>query len=515
MSDMSRKKLCVLCSGGVILLATGGIMIPVVDMLYRDSIRDTAIITNGSEFWEAWVAPPVPIYMQFYMFNVTNPEAVKKGEKPILTEQGPYSYREERKKENIVFNENGTVTYRERHTYFFQRNMSAGNETDLITTGNLPVLVAANFLQYAPSAYLGIVSLALATAKQDLFVTRSVRDLLWGYTDPDLQQLKQRRPNLIPSAFVGYFIHRNNTDNGQMTVFTGKNGRLSFWSTGWANMINGTDGSLFPPFQQGMDSVNVFALEICRSTKAVFQKSVETKQGIPLRRYVASEGTLQNSSANPDNLGFCTPQTKCLPTDLLNITNCVKGRDNISVPAVASFPHFYLADPMVQQSVEGLNPDPHSHENVVNVEPWTGLVLRAYKRLQINMHMMKLDGFRQTYNVRSLYFPIFWIAETMEVGHAKETKLQKTFFGPMQMSSVLEKVFLITGAPVILLVMFLTCRQRQKRNRALMASLPPGPVPNTTLSGSGSRGAGARPKRQRESQPAKETGETLFGFMFD
>ena len=41
-----------------------------------------------------WLDPPVPIYMQFYMFNVTNPEEVlKKGERPSLAQYGPYTYR--------------------------------------------------------------------------------------------------------------------------------------------------------------------------------------------------------------------------------------------------------------------------------------------------------------------------------------------------------------------------------------------------------------------------------------
>ena len=42
--------------------------------------------------------------MKFYLFNVTNPEEVIAGAKPVLTEHGPYSYKETRIKVDIGLN---------------------------------------------------------------------------------------------------------------------------------------------------------------------------------------------------------------------------------------------------------------------------------------------------------------------------------------------------------------------------------------------------------------------------
>ena len=54
----------------------------------------SVIISNTSELWNTWVDPAIPIYMQFYMFNLSNPEEVKQGGKPFVVQKGPYTYRQ-------------------------------------------------------------------------------------------------------------------------------------------------------------------------------------------------------------------------------------------------------------------------------------------------------------------------------------------------------------------------------------------------------------------------------------
>ncbi|KAK7114450.1 hypothetical protein V1264_000508 [Littorina saxatilis] len=322
--------------GGVVLLATGGIMIPVVDMVIRDQIKEKVVISNSSELWDIWSDPPIPIYMQFYMFNLSNQDEVKQGGRPVVYQVGPYTYREKRKKFDIVFNDNGTVTYRQKRTFFFMRNMSVGPDTDMFTTANPPVLAVVNSLQYAPTAVRTLVTGALKLYSEDIFMTRPVKEILWGYTDPALKTLKALYPAWFYTDFVGYFINKNDTDDGQYTVFTGSNDvsnlggidtyngskLLPYWTTRFANMINGSDGTISPPFEQGAKQLPMFSSDICRSVHGNYQKDVKTLHSISLRRYVGTADELANAATNPDNIGFCTPQTKCLPTGLLNISNC-------------------------------------------------------------------------------------------------------------------------------------------------------------------------------------------------
>ena len=39
--------------------------------------------------------------MNFYLFHVENPVEIQRGEKPRVTERGPYAYRETREKRNL------------------------------------------------------------------------------------------------------------------------------------------------------------------------------------------------------------------------------------------------------------------------------------------------------------------------------------------------------------------------------------------------------------------------------
>lgn len=53
-------------------------------------------ITLGqkSRVLEGWINPPPPVYMQYFFFNITNPDEFLAGrEKPKVTQMGPYTYR--------------------------------------------------------------------------------------------------------------------------------------------------------------------------------------------------------------------------------------------------------------------------------------------------------------------------------------------------------------------------------------------------------------------------------------
>lgn len=116
------------------------------------------ILKNGSQAYNAWVLPPAPVYISFYLFDLVNmKEVISSGAKPHVVQRGPYTYRlvykfaahvltassysEIRPRENITFHDNGTISFLQAKSYVFAPERSNGTENDTFTGVNLPLLV--------------------------------------------------------------------------------------------------------------------------------------------------------------------------------------------------------------------------------------------------------------------------------------------------------------------------------------------------------------------------------------
>lgn len=128
----------------------------------------------------------MPLYLDVYFFNWTNPEEfLDETKKPIMNEVGPYRFREIRDKRNITFNDhNSTVSYRTFNTFHFDEDASNGTLDDVITQLNIVAVGAsaqALHMDYVKKKY---VSLGLNSYDQRLETSRTARELLFeGYED--------------------------------------------------------------------------------------------------------------------------------------------------------------------------------------------------------------------------------------------------------------------------------------------------------------------------------------------
>ena len=80
------------------------------------------VLSNGSYSYDLWAELPedLRMYMNLYYWNVTNWEEVQDSRgkiKPKLEEVGPYTFRERHYKDNIEWNENGTVTFQQKKVW--------------------------------------------------------------------------------------------------------------------------------------------------------------------------------------------------------------------------------------------------------------------------------------------------------------------------------------------------------------------------------------------------------------
>ncbi|XP_062268681.1 lysosome membrane protein 2c [Platichthys flesus] len=464
-------KSCCIYSTGVfsmfILIAGIALVLSNVFPLFVQSmVKKQVVLENGTETFEAWENPPAPIYMQFYFFNVTNPLEVLEGDRPAVVEIGPYTYREYRPMEQVNFLDNDTkVAAVNTKTYIFQPNMSRGPETELIRTVNIPAMTVMEMVKDS-TFEANLVSSYMKATGEGLFTTRTVGELLWGYEDPLLKALHVIKPEL--DGVFGLFYKSNASNDGDYVFFTGQqnykdfsrvdtwNGKssLNWWTSDECNMINGTNGAFFHPVVTKNETLYMFTSDLCRSLYTLYEGDVTVK-GINGYRFVPPSDVFANMSVNPANAGFCVPAGKCLGSGLLNVSVCKQG-----APIIMSSPHFYQADEQIVNDVFGMVPKKEYHETFIDINPLTGIILQAAKRLQINVYVEQLPAFSQTGNVRTVVFPVVYLNESVVLDDTSILKLRAI---ALEQNVVVNIPFMLIGVGIILggIFMFLMCRLKE------------------------------------------------------
>ncbi|PSN52678.1 hypothetical protein C0J52_06018 [Blattella germanica] len=192
---------------------------------------------------------------------------------PVSNDCILYVYRETWEKVNLRVNDNHTITFNQRKTFQFSRELSVGDEEDMVVSATSQSKHAARFLRLAMASIMDIL-------KIKPFVEVTVGQLLWGYEDPLLKLAKDVVPKeqKLPYEEFGLMYGKNGTSADNVTVFTGGhdikffglidkfNGRshLPHWKTETCNALNGSDGSIFPPHISKDTTLYVYEKDLCR-----------------------------------------------------------------------------------------------------------------------------------------------------------------------------------------------------------------------------------------------------------
>lgn len=83
--------------------------------------------------------------LQIHIFNYTNIDRFLQGkdDKIKLQDVGPYVYREQGEKVNLVFHDDHKITYSENTTQHFDKILSGGlSEEDILNLPNVPLIAA-------------------------------------------------------------------------------------------------------------------------------------------------------------------------------------------------------------------------------------------------------------------------------------------------------------------------------------------------------------------------------------
>ncbi|KAL4617317.1 lysosome membrane protein 2-like [Arapaima gigas] len=468
---MTRRS-CAIYATGIVcaLLLVVGIALLVAQVfpaLMQNILKKEIILKEGSRVFDSWKNPPPPVYMQYFFFNVTNPEEFLAGKKPVVTQVGPYTYREYRPKVNVTFVENGKkVSAFIPKTFIFRPDLSVGNpEDDFVTTVNIPAIAVMNKVE-GSFWMTPLVAGMMRSNGAGIFMTRSVHEILWGFKDPLLSSLQRMKPEI--EEYFGLMYMKNGSLDDQFVFLTGEdsymdytridswNGKsqLSWWTSSESNMINGTDGSTFHPLLKKDECLYIFSSDLCRSIHVTFLKDVEVK-GIPAYRFAPPRDVLASSAENPANAGFCLPAGNCLGTGVLKVSICRKD-----APVVISFPHFYMADEKYVKAIEGMSPNQEDHETYLDLNPTTGIPVRASKRAQINIILKRITGFSTTKLLNTTIFPVMFLNESVVIDDASAAKVKKLLLVSTLVSNF---PLLIIGLGVVMLVIFIVLIVRAQK----------------------------------------------------
>ncbi|XP_005089008.2 uncharacterized protein LOC101846614 [Aplysia californica] len=308
------------CSVGVtIIMVLSVALLLCIQFLILPTLKSRIIqsLTLRNTTSEAWANPKAETWVSCYFFNVTNAAHISGRDRSVrLNEMGPYVYRVKVEKTDITWNDdNGTVSFRETFTFHFDPEKSAGSEDDVITTVDVPTAMVHTLAGVGSDAVDALFSLDGQT-----FLTRTVRELLWGYESEVLHTIERKLKKVdvfhlltdvisnIPTTF-GYFSGQNNTAGPMLNVYTGAKDfrkfnqvhswnnyrKLPYWSSKQANKIRGTDGSMFSPFPNKNSKLTLFSSQLYRAFDLKFKKSLSEK-GIGCLRYVVPNSQFSNTT---------------------------------------------------------------------------------------------------------------------------------------------------------------------------------------------------------------------------
>jgi len=502
----SSKKGCACCTKnvtitillvvGIIFIVGGCVILIEFPKIIENQIKKNVVIKKGSQGYDEFTKPTSPMLMSYYVFDIQNVGEMYEGKKPRVVQRGPYTYHELRENIPLAWEDNGNLlTYNENKTYIFDPEQSCPNctEDDVITTANIvPLTLISDTAKSGTFVKLALGAL-MVSQKVSIFHKLTVREVLWGYNDtlllflkkmedsPEVKQfidylkkhdpaLAAKIPNLNPFIQLQYNGTAGLEEVGNTTIMTGKDNidnlqqttkwkgksSLTFWNTTYGNMINGTDGTHFCPRPSKTERVYIFVSDVCRSLYVTYQREQYLKD-IKLQRYTTPDELFQNSTINKENAAFCVP--KCYGTGLLHIGQCLP----MGPPILMSGPHFYQGDPSLYEAIDGLHPNAEKHGTYLYVEPYTGITMKAHKRLQVNIDISNTKGYETLMKkVRSVMFPIMYIDEHGEVSNADAKKFKNQVYFAVSLGEYLQYGLIGLGGLLIVTAVLIGLVYRKK-----------------------------------------------------
>ncbi|XP_019757382.1 protein croquemort isoform X2 [Dendroctonus ponderosae] len=385
---------------------------------------ELSVCSEKTKGFKMWKETPIPMYLEFHMFNWTNAHLVAKdsGIKPAFVDLGPYVFYEHHIRDNVTFHDNDTITYLNKRLWHFEADKSNGTLEDVITILNPLVVIVANVIKDEHYLVKRAVNFFLEEKGESLFLHKNVRELLFdGYDDGLIDiALKLNISGFnLPFTKFGWFVDRNGsaTYDGVFNMYSGGNdirklGLITRWNyehetsyyPGECAVVNGSSGELwYAPHDD--KEVAIFSPDMCSNVK-LHRSGTFTLYGIEGNEYVGQDDVFDNGTKYESSKCYASG----VRTGVRGVSTCKFG-----APAYMSYPHFYLADPGYIHDVDGMSPNAELHATKMALEPSTGMPLHVKAAFQLNLLMSQMEGIDVLAKMKTTMMPCFWFAQKAEL----------------------------------------------------------------------------------------------------
>ncbi|KAJ8680288.1 hypothetical protein QAD02_016075 [Eretmocerus hayati] len=460
------------------------------------TIHKQVDLKDGSPSRELWTKHPFFVEFKIYLFNVTNPNEVKSGAKPILHQVGPYFFEEWQEKLDLVDrDDDDTVEFNMKNKWIFRPDLSEGltgqEELTLPHMYMLGLVLAAEkenphtipvMNEAIDSVFKNPENIFINVKAMDLMfdgipidctVTDTAGKALCGMVEKNDQDLVQDGENTYKFSLFG--AKNDTTSKNRLRVSRGIKRmqylgvvveyaglmNISKWNDQECDAFRGTDGTMFHPYFKKDEDAVIFNPDLCRSLSSTFAEKT-TVSGLLTDRYSL---VFDESDGESYKKCYCPAPGRCLKKGVIDLFKCV------GTPLIVSHPHFYLGDKNYLNMVEGLKPSEEEHKYFMDLEPLTGIPLVSKKRIQYNIMIHKIEKIDIMKNLPEVLLPIYWFGENM-IMPDKSISRAKSKHTSKKIMNILRWIMVLGGLILLGIAGFLHFHVLQKMKGFDLRKLP-------------------------------------------
>lgn len=171
------------------------------------------------------------------------------------------------------------------------------------------------------------------------------------------------------------------------------------------NLVEGTfESGLYPPSVNRENATfRMYRQAFCRPVTFKYEGEDVTYDGFKGNKFRVASDFLERPEVNPENSCYCI-KGYCPPSGMAFISPCY-----YDIPITISQPHFFNADPAIQDQIIGFKPDVEKHDSTLILHPEMGVVIQANLRIQINLHVGETMYNSKTKPFNGKVLPLFYL----------------------------------------------------------------------------------------------------------